>query len=160
MDEMSEKAAELDAERRQTIEDTLLTQRDQAFEQVISMDARLTQYNFLANAGGAAATLAFMGASQGDAHVGVWPLMCFVVGLIATGGQIRALLEFFGLLHLDAIRRREGFSSNTLTVRECVLPSDIGKRYRYLNRWSSWVSQSAFTAGALLGIGLLLEHFF
>ncbi len=141
MDDMSETAAELPPETRRALEDEMKAQSDQALERIVTLDTRLTQNSLLLNAGGAATTLAFMGA-KGDASLAVWPLMCFVVGLIASGAEVRALLAFFDALHRDAIRRRQGFGDNNLTVRECLPPPDIGKRSRAVNHRAGWVVTS------------------
>lgn len=92
---MNERASELSPNLRQKIDDALVKERDRAFEEIFKLDSNLTNNNFLVNTGGAAATLAFMGAKTGAAEA-VWPLMFFTIGLIATGFEIRALLYYFG----------------------------------------------------------------
>ena len=88
---------------------------DRAFDEIFKLDANLTNNNFLVNAGGAAATLAFMGAKTGAVAAAVWPLLFFTVGLIATGLEIRTLL-LFGERHKDAVTPGKD-SPNRSTVR-------------------------------------------
>ncbi|MCJ7508092.1 MAG: hypothetical protein MUO85_05090 [candidate division Zixibacteria bacterium] len=157
MTEMNEKASELDPETRERIQSTLIAQRDQAFDKLIEMDSKFTQYNFLVNAGGAVATLAFIGSEKGT-YLAMLPLICFVIGLVATGVQIRALLSFFSILREDASRRSLGFATGKLSVRESLPSQDIGKWTGKLNRWGGWVSQGAFIVGVIVGaiiVGIL-----
>lgn len=157
MAEMNKKASELNPDFREKIEDALMKERDQAFEEIFKLDANLTNNNFLVNAGDAAATLAFIGAKTGTA-VAVWPLMFSTIGLIATGLEIRALLYYFGECHGDAVRRREEFASDKITVRECLPTNNTGKFYSRMNHWSGWVSQGSFIIGSLIGIFQLYNY--
>ena len=156
--EMNEKASELNPDVRQKLDEVLMKEGDRAFDEIPKLDANLTNNNFLVNAGGAAATLAFMGAKTEAAAAAVWPLLFFTVGLIATGVEIRALLYYFGERHNDAIRRRQGFASDRLTVRECLPTKDTGKFYARMNHWSGWVSQGCFMIGSLLGLTGLFKY--
>jgi hypothetical protein len=111
-------AQNLDEEMRKSIDDVLSTERDLAFQQILKFDGELTKYSFLANAGGATATLAFLGARPDQVSVAIWPLIFFLVGLIATGLEIRALLYNFGEKHRDAARRRQQFFAGQLSIVE------------------------------------------
>ena len=62
MSDMNETASELKPDLRQKIDEVLMKEGDRAFDEIFKLDASLTNNNFLVNAGGAAATLAFMGA--------------------------------------------------------------------------------------------------
>jgi hypothetical protein len=158
MSDMNEKASELSPDLRQKIDEVLMKEGDRAFDEIFKLDANLTNNNFLVNAGGAAATLAFMGAKTGAVAAALWPLLFFTVGLIATGLEIRALLYYFGERHNDAVTRRQGFATNRLTVRECSPTKETGKFYARLNHWSGWVSQACFMVGSALGLIGLLKY--
>lgn len=147
---MNKKASELDLKIREKLGSTLIAQRDDAFERFIEANEKLTQYNFLVNAGGAIATLAFIGSEKGT-YLAMGPLMCFVIGLVATGVQRRFLFNFFGILYNDVIRRLRGFLSDELTWQETRPPQDLGKWIGKLERWSGWIAQVAFVVGVLLG---------
>jgi hypothetical protein len=155
MTKTNEKASELDSERRESIESMLVDQRDHSFGKFIETHAKSTQYNFLVNGGSAIATLAFMGSEKGT-YLAMWPLMCFVIGLVATGVQIRALLIFFGILHRDALKRSQGFVNDELTLQEIKPPQDLGKWAGRIENWSSWIAQGAFVVGVLLGAFIVM----
>jgi len=159
MSDMNEKASELDPDLRQKIDEALMKERDRAFDEIFKLDSNLTNNNFLVNAGGAVATLAFMGAKTDAAAAAVWPLLFFTVGLIATGLEIRALLYYFSERHNDAVTRGQGFASNKLTVRECLPTIETGKFYSRMNHWCGWVSQGCFVVGSVLGLLGLFMYF-
>jgi hypothetical protein len=125
------------------------------FDKIVDLDWRLTQHNFLVNAGGAASTLAYMGATQSSVDF-VWPLTIFLVGVVASGIEQRALLRVFGNLHNDAIRRRSGFATDELTVRMACPDKGAGGKAVYLNHACGWISQIFFAIGIALGLGLYL----
>ena len=132
----------------------LTSQVDQSFERVIALDNRLTQHNFLVNAGGAVAVLAFLGA-RGDASFALWPLGAFIVGVVASGIELRALLIWSRRLHKDAIDRRARFSQNELELSAAVPPPDLAEGWSRLNHWAGLCSQALFAIGALLGFALV-----
>lgn len=158
MSDMNEKASELNPDLRQKVDEVLMKEGDRAFDEIFKLDANLTNNNFLVNAGGAVATLAFMGAKTEAVAAAVWPLLFFTVGLIATGVEIRTLLYYFGERHKDAVTRRQGFASDRLTVRECLPTAETGKLYVLMNHWSGWISQICFWVGSILGLIGLFKY--
>lgn len=137
------------------IGDELAAQCRQCFDKVVETDWRLTQHNFLMNAGGVAALLAYIG-SNPNATFAIWPLICFLVGIIASGVEIRALLKTYSALHSDALRRREGFMMNRLSVADSVPKEGVAGKAAVINHWSGVISQTAFVLGVVWGVVMYL----
>lgn len=131
----------------------LHAQTKQTFDKVVETDWRLTQHNFLMNAGGAAAVLAYLGSSS-DSKFTIWSLLIFVIGVIASGVEIRALLRVYGSLHKDALRRLNGFMDNTLSTEKITPKEGIVPIYSRVNHLSGIVSQGSFVLGVAVGLVL------
>jgi len=154
---MDEKISALDMDTIKVLTNTLSSQRERAFQAISELDSKVTNTNFLTNGGGVVAVLAFIG--TGKAPEGMeWILVCFLVGLISTGIELRSLLSFLGDLHADAIRRHQGFLDGKLSVRECLVSKDIAKWKRRVNHISGWVSQCTFIIGAIVGVAIYICH--
>lgn len=148
---MDEYRKDLDPEVAAAIGEELSAQARQCFDKVIETDWRLTQHNFLANAGGAAAVLAYLGTTP-TPKFAVWPLILFLIGIIASGVEIRALLSVYSALHKDALRRRARFMSNELRVKESVPAPGIAGWASCINHWSGVVAQVSFILGMAVGL--------
>lgn len=147
---MEETRSQLEPEVALSISDELSRQTQQTFDKVVETDWRLTQHNFLVKAGGAAAILAFW-SSNPSSSFAVWPLIMFVLGVIASGLEIRALLQVYGNFHKDALRRRYGFITGKLKVKETVPSPDVESIASKINHWSGVASQVVFVVGVFLG---------
>lgn len=150
--DMSDYRKNLDEDLAKALDAELHTQTKQTFDKVVETDWRLTQHNFLINAGGAAAVLAYLGSSS-SSKFAIWPLLLFVVGVIASGIEIRALLQVYRSLHKDALRRLNGFMRNTLSTDE-ITPKGIAPIASRVNHWSGLAAQASFVLG--VGVGLVL----
>jgi hypothetical protein len=148
---MEEYRSELEAEVASAIADELSAQTRQTFDKIVETDWRLTQHNFLVNAGGAAAVLAYWGTNTAH-NFALYPLLFFVVGVIASGIEIRTLRVVYSNLHNDALRRRKGFMTNKLKVKESVPPPDVGGIASKIKHWSSIVSQVSFVLGFISAV--------
>ena len=144
---------DLDEDLVKALDAELHAQTKQTFDKVVETDWRLTQHNFLINAGGAAAVLAYLGSSS-DSKFAIWSLLIFVVGVIASGVEIRALLQVYGGLHKDALRRLNGFMHNTLSTDEITPKEGIAPIASKMNHWSGIVSQGSFVLGVAVGLVL------
>lgn len=131
----------------------LHAQSKQTFDKVVEADWRLTQHNFLINAGGAAAVLAYLGSSS-SSRFAIWSLILFVAGAVASGVEIRASLWVYSSLHEEALRRLNGFMHNTLSTDEITPKEGISPIASKVNRWSGMVAQGSFVLG--VGVGLAL----
>jgi hypothetical protein len=152
---MDEKISALDKETIKALTDTLCSQSERALQAIFELDSKVTNINFLTNGGGAVAVLALLG--TGKAPEGMeWTLVCFIVGLISTGIELRSLLSFFGDLHADAVRRYQGFLDGKLSVGECSGSEDIAKWKRRVNHISGWVAQGTFIIGAVVGVAIYI----
>lgn len=154
---MEEHHKDLPPDLAASIVDELSSQARQTFDKVVETDWRLTQHNFLVNAGGAAAVLAYLG-SDPTPTFAIWSLACFVVGVVASGIEVRALVLIFASLHKDALRRRAGFVENKLLAKDLGPPENVGGCATPIHNWSGWLAQIAFVAGVVVGITLFVAN--
>ena len=154
---MDEHYKDLSPDLAVSIVDELSAQSRQTFDKVVESDWRLTQQNFLVNAGGAAAVLAYLG-SDAASTFAIWPLVCFVVGVAASGIEIRTLLLIYSSLHKDALRRRAGFVENRISTKDLGPPADVGGCATHIHHWCGWLAQIAFVAGVVVGITLFVVN--
>lgn len=144
---------DLDKDLAKALDVELHAQTKQTFDKVVETDWRLTQHNFLINAGGAAAVLAYLGSSSASKFA-IWPLLIFVAGVIASGIEIRALLRVHETLHKDALHRLNGFIYNKLSTDEIAPKEGIAPIPSKVNHWSGIVSQASFVLGVAVGMAL------
>jgi len=148
---MDEKFSELEPEVGQPILNTLSDQSRESFDKIVETDKWLTQHNFLVNAGGAAATLGYLGASPNSSFA-IFPLLLFLIGIIASGIEIRGLLSIYSHLHKDALRRRGEFVSDEISVKEAASVEKVPIWSVRANHWSGIASQLSFVGGSVIGI--------
>lgn len=150
---MKEHRSQLDKDTAAAIGRELSAQFQECHNKFIETSWKLTQHNFLTNAGGAVAVLAYLG-SAAKPSFAIWSLLLFLVGIIASGVEIRALLEIYSALHEDALRRRDGFMTDRCSIEESVPQISVAERAGKINKWSGWISQGAFSIGVVIGIGV------
>ena len=153
---MAQYRKDMKEEIANAIADELRSQKEQTFEKIVETDWRLIQYNFLVNAGGAAAALAYLGTSSSSRFV-VWSLLCFLVGVIASGAEIRALLAVYSGLNRDALDRLNGFMNNRLSAEAAVPKLDVVKVPSRINHWAGRTAQIFFVLGVVVGLVLFLR---
>ena len=129
----------------------LTSQINRAFDELVDTGRKLSQHSFLVNSGGAVAVLAFIGANP-KASFAWWPLACFLLGVVASGLELRFLVHFFAALHADAVQRRRDFTTDQLPLDKAVPPSDVGSCYSKAYGWSGGIAQVAFPLGIAIGI--------
>jgi hypothetical protein len=151
MDEKYSDLAKDQPEVAVAVTDELRAQARESLNKMAETDKWLTQSNLLVNAGGAAAVLGYLGTNPA-ACFAVVVLGIFLLGMIASGIEIRGLLDGYKHLHKDAIRRLRGFLSEELTARDVANPQNIGKRATRMNMLGGIFSQIAFAVGAIVGI--------
>ena len=126
-------------------------QIETSFKAVVETDKWLTQHNFLVNAGGAGAILGYLSSTPTPTYA-IAPLIIFLVGVIASGIEIRYSLKTHYELHKDAMRRRGGFVSDELSVAQAAdvqAPLEFTKN---VNHYSGIVAQASFLIGCIAGI--------
>jgi hypothetical protein len=151
MDEKYSQIAQRDSKFAEHLAEMLNRQVNTSFEAIVSTDKWLTQHNFLVNAGGAAAILSYL-SSAPENQFAIVPLIIFILGVVASGIEIRYLLKVHGELHQDAIRRRGGFVSDELTVGDAANVQAPTKRSKNINHYSGVVAQWSFVIGCATGI--------
>ena len=150
---MAQFRKDMDAETANAVVGELHSQRKQTFEKIVETDWRLTKHNFLVNAGGSTAALAYLGTSS-SSKFAIWSLVCFLVGVIASGAEIRALLAIYSGLRKDAWERLDGFMNNKITAENAVPDQNVVKVPSKINHWAGWVSQISFVLGVVVGLFL------
>ena len=154
---MAQYRKDMEEETANAIAGELHSQTKQTFEKIVETDWRLTQHNALVNAGGSAAVLAYLGTSS-SSKVAVWSLACFLVGVVASGAEIRALLAIYSGLHKDALNRLNGFMKNELPAENAVPKPDVVKVPVKINYWAGRVAQISFVLGVVVGLFLFFSH--
>jgi hypothetical protein len=152
---MDRKFSDLDKDTAEHLGSILEAQTKTSFNAIVETDKWLTQHNFLVNAGGAAAVLSYL-SSDTPPTFAVIPLTIFLLGVIASGIEIRYLMKIHSELHEDAIRRRSGFVSNIFSIAQSAdvqAPKTITKK---INHYSGLVAQASFIVGCVVGIWGLL----
>lgn len=148
---MDRKFSELDRKTAEQLSSILEAQAKTSFNAIVETDKWLTQHNFLVNAGGAAAVLSYL-SSNPTPTFAIIPLTIFLLGVIASGIEIRYLRKVHSELHEDAIRRRSGFVSNTFSVAQAAdvqAPKNVTKK---INHYSGLIAQLSFLVGCVVGI--------
>ena len=148
---MDEKYSQLDPEGGNSISNTLASQSRESFDKIVETDKWLTQHNFLVNAGGAVAVLGYLGTTPSSSFA-ILPLVIFLIGIIASGIEIRGLISMYGHLHKDAIKRRSGFVNDEMSVREASAAEKVPQSIARINHWSGLISQGAFVLGSVVGV--------
>lgn len=148
---MDEKITDLDQETAESICSILEGQVKTSFSALVETDKWLTQHNFLINAGGSGAILGYLSSVPTPTYA-IVPLIIFLIGVMASGIEIRYLLKTHYELHKDAVRRRGGFISSKLSVAQTAdvqAPSNLTKN---INHISGIVAQVSFVIGCITGI--------
>lgn len=143
--------SELDPDTREKADAELTSQVNRAFDELIETARKLSQHSFLVNSGGAAAILAFIGTNP-DASFAFLPLIFFLVGVVASGLELRFLLKSLAALHRDAISRRSEFVLDRLPLTNAGPVANVGSWDTKLSGWSGDVAQASFPLGVVLGI--------
>lgn len=95
--------------------------------------------------------LGYLGSTPTPTHA-IFPLVIFIIGIIASGIEIRGLLGIYSHLHKDALKRRGGFISDEFTVREAATVEVVPKKYTRANQWSGYISQASFILGCIVAV--------
>jgi hypothetical protein len=146
--------SECNDQLQSALDDALDAQVNRAFDESIEYGRKLSQQVFLVNAGGAAAVLAYLGSTGGSGYA-YWPLLCFLVGLVCGGVELRCLANFFFALHLDAMERRRKWVEDEIKVSEVVPTSSIARWDRRIGTECGRIAQAAFPIGVLVGLLLI-----
>jgi hypothetical protein len=147
---MDEKYSDLDLEKAMKLSQSIEDHGKKTVSFIAELDKRVTNTNFLTNGGGAVAVLAFMGSSAKLPLI-EYSLFFFLLGIILTGVELRALLKYWAILHKDIGRRLDGFINNELSVKQCLTPVGLGKTYQDINHYAGWLSQLCFIGGVIVG---------
>jgi len=126
---------ELDPRMRAEADAELTAQVNQAFNERVETTRKLSQHSFLVNSGGAVATLAFVG-NNPNASFALVPLIFFLVGVIASGMELRFLLKSLVSLHHDAIDRRSRFALDRLPLSKAMPGANVGSPHTKRSAWS------------------------
>lgn len=149
---MNKPIHELKPEAQMALMNQLRDQANEAFNKMEEVGKLHTQHLFLVNAGGAVAVLAFIGAKTNSAFA-IWPLMFFVVGVIACGIQLLMMIYVYKELFNGALIRRNKFEEEDATVED-ILPKveDVNDLiYQIIARRAYFTAQGSFIVGVFAG---------
>jgi hypothetical protein len=152
---MQEVRAQLDPARVAALDEVLAAQSRESLEWLRDIDSQLTRNNFITNGGAAVAVLAFIGTGHAPTEM-LWPLGFFTAGVLATGIELRALAVDVAALHSDASRRRRGFANGELKVLDLLVPPNLAKWPKRINRWASITAQLSFAIGVVVAVVLFI----
>lgn len=148
---MDKPKGEFDPQKKRAIEGELFAQLQLEFGRFENTARMYTQHIFIVNAGGSAATLAFLGTKTGSTFA-IWPLPFFIFGVIACGAKL--LAEFYlnrGTFN-DALNRRNKFSETNEIEGLYPKEEEMKKRTSYrIAHWASFIAHGLFIAGVISG---------
>ena len=93
---MIDEKSVLPRENQELIRANALKDQTELQNKIIETGWRLTQHNFITNAGGAVAILGFLGTESAGSWA-IIPLLIFALGIISSTVEIRALLATYSV---------------------------------------------------------------
>jgi hypothetical protein len=148
---MDKPKGEFDPLTKKTIKNELFVQLNLAFEKLDESARKYNQYIFIVNAGGAAATLAFLGTKTGSTFA-IWPLLFFVAGVIVCGINLLASFYVNKEAFNDALNRRTKFSETNKIESLYPEKGEMEKWTSYrIADWAGYIAYGLFIAGVIAG---------
>ena len=151
MSNLEKKSSQLPKELNDRVIATIQEENAKMLDRISALDERLTNGNFLANGAGAIAVLSYYSSNSNTPALN-WALLCFCVGVIATGIERRAILNYFGYVSRDNARRNSEYWDDNISLREfSEIPVKVGQTAKIVNHIAGWLSQLMFIVGVVLG---------
>lgn len=149
---MSERDPILPEENQELIRSEVLRQMNELTEKVTETNWKLTQHNFISNAGGAIAILGFLGTDNAGSWA-IYPLLIFAIGLVSSTIEVRALHEVYSELHKAVSANFANISGRDFTAQDAMPEKGTGKLPGTVNKYASYISQACFILGVVCGGG-------
>ncbi len=148
---MDKPKGEFGPQTKKTIENELFVQLNLALEKLDESARKYTQYIFIVNAGGSAATLAFLGTKTGSTFA-IWPLLFFALGVIACGAKLLASFYLNKGSFNDALKRRTEFSKTNKIEGLYPKEGEMEKMTSYrIANWADFIAYGLFIEGVMTG---------
>ncbi len=139
-------------ETQTALRNQLEDQVKHSFDKLEDVSKLNTRHVFLVNAGGATATLAFIGTKTSSTFA-IWPLLFFVVGVIACGIQLLMTTYVHKEIFEDTLIRRDKFYKENSTVED-ILPKIeevTNSKFQKIARKAYFTAHGSFIVGILSG---------
>ncbi|PLW83238.1 hypothetical protein CWI75_07465 [Kineobactrum sediminis] len=147
---MIEDDGQLPSENQEAIREHALETQRELQVKFIESSWRLTQHNFISNAGGAVAVLGYMGASNAGGWA-VYPLLLFALGIISSTVEVRALLSTYACLYEATSDVLERILGRSFGLNDTKLDTKGSNVAGNVNKYASYLSQTSFIVGVLVG---------
>ncbi len=149
---MKRPISELKPEAQIEIRKHLRDHSMRAFDKLDEVGKLHTQHLFLVNAGGATAVLAFIGTKTNSAFA-IWPLLFFVVGVIACGIQLLMMVYVHKKIFNDSCILRDKFHEKDATVEDISPKIEDINNYicEIIARKACFTAQGSFIVGVFAG---------
>ena len=135
-------------QQAEAITEELRKQSEFAFNKQIEATFGLSKFNVATNAGGAVALLTYIGTGNSVSGSSI-PLVLFVLGLVASGIEMRAVQFLYSDIRAEFSKKLLGFTEGASPAQFQVLPNPVSGKWQ---KWASWISQALFVSGALAGV--------
>ena len=134
-----------------------IIQRQHEFAQTLYLEAdtRLSKHQFLANAGGAAATLAFIGAERGSSSAAV-PLVLFLIAIMLISWKLRIESRGFALALKTLSSRRRQWHRGEIEIGDVMTLPEGSRPLADLAKNLSSAVDLLFAAGCVSGMSMIL----
>ncbi len=148
---MDKPKGEFSTQTKKAIKDELHAQLKPTFGRFENAAKIYTQHIFIVNAGGSAATLAFLGTKTGSSFA-IWPLLFFAAGVIACGFKLLAAFYLEKRTFYLVLNLGDKFSKTNkiedLYPKEGEMEKWTSCRIGY---WASFIAHGLFIAGVIAG---------
>ncbi len=140
----------LPRENQEAIKEHILETQKDLQNKFIESSWRLTQHNFISNAGGAVAILGYLGTDDPGSWA-VYPLLLFALGIISSTVELRALVSIYSnLFHAtsDVLNR---IQDKDFSLKDTRLNTKASSAAGNVCKYASYISQLSFLLGVIVG---------
>lgn len=140
----------LPPENQEAIREHILESQLELQNKFIESSWRLTQHNFISNAGGAVAILGYLGTSDAGSWA-VYPLLLFALGIISSTVEMRALVLIYANLHQATTDVLDRILGNGFRLNDTKLNTKASSVAGSVGKFASYLSQFCFFVGVMVG---------
>lgn len=135
----------------------LQNQAHKTLEKYLDLDERLSRLNLQTNGAAAIAILAFVGSglAPGKIH---YPLAIFVLGVIASGFQVRSQMNHY-LSFLNRLsKQRKKIREHQFQIGDVDAKAKGEMLYDHAHRAMGWLSQFCFISGVVVSSWVIWRY--
>lgn len=155
---MSDESTKLNKETQVRMLESFTEHAKYMQEKVAELDVRLSRNNLLTNGAAAIALLAFISTGNAPPYSAV-PLIIFVVGVIASGIEVRSQMNYFGVVHKRILAQKSTVRSNEFDFEDFRKQYPKELFYKYAEHVLGWISQLSFMAGVAISAWIFWKYF-